>query len=273
MSLITAHQAVLTNRGLTQLLWADLPITDAQKDPTSLIDLFDDFTNVPAMNSATQVLDNKYTYISSTGVVINQVDDAIGLPARGVLELNVDSDNDIAAVQAHGGAFFISDTAGDERKLWLEARVSLAQLTAQNVFIGLAERDMTAAATTFVGATGVFADVDYVGFRIQEAAPSEWDAVHRITGGGGEVVVKNIAQTAVADTYYKFGLMYEPIRQNPLDGKILRYYVNGVEVGSIVTALPATFPDAIGMAPLFLMGAAGAVRDARCDWWKTSQVA
>lgn len=267
MSLITRLRGQV-QVGSSEEIWHDFPISDKLRNPACVSELFDDFDNQPTMNSATVVLTNKYAFISDTGVVINQIDDIAGNSFKGAVEFNIDSDNDVAAIQVHGGSSWISDTAGDERALWFEARVAVTQITAQSLFIGLAERDMTADGDQVFSDAGAIADISCVGFRILEADPDGWDAIHQKNGGGGEVVVKNEAQVAVAATFYKFGLVYQP--KNALDGKIVRWYVDGVEVGSI-TSLPSTFPDAVGLCPLFLCKAHGAVRDCRMDWWRSAQ--
>lgn len=265
-----------THNGLSEEIWHDFPISDKLKDPSCVFDFFDDFENTATMNSATAVLNTKYDHISDTGVVINGLADVaaggtVDTGFRGAVEFNIDSDNDIAAIQFGGASFFISDTAGDERQFWFEARVALSQLTTQSLFIGLAERDMTASGDVVFSDGGAIADISCLGFRILEAVPSEWDAIHQLNGGGGEVVVKNTAQTAVALDFYKFGMRYVPAAK-ALDSKILTYFVNGVEVGSLTTIAIATFPDAVGLAPLFVMKAHAATKDARMDWWRIAQL-
>lgn len=277
MALITGYRGgSAKHNGLSQEIWHDFPISDKLKDPSCVLDFFDDFENQPTMNSATVVLSDKYGYISDTGVVINGLADVAGggtvdTGFRGAVEFNIDSDNDIAAIQYGGASFFISDTAGDERQFWFEARVSVEQITSQSLLIGLAERDMTATGDVVFSDAGAIADISCLGFRILEAASSEWDAIHQLNGGGGEVVVKNIAQTAVASDFYKFGMRYVPAAK-ALDGKILTYFINGVEVGSLTTIAIATFPDAVGLAPLFVMKAHAATKDARMDWWRCAQL-
>jgi hypothetical protein len=254
--------------GCSEEIWHSFPISDKLRNPACAIELFDDFDNQPTMSSSTVVLTNRYAYISDTGVVINQIDDIAGNSFKGAVEFNIDSDNDVAAIQVHGGSSWISDTGGDERALWFEARVAVTQITAQSVFIGLAERDMTSDTDQVFADGGTIADISCVGFRILEADPDGWDAIHQKNGGGGEVVVKNEAQVAVATTFYKFGLVYQP--KNALDGKIVRWYVDGVEVGSI-TSLPSTFPDAVALCPLFLCKSHAAANDVRMDWWRSAQ--
>ncbi len=250
MALITGYRGgSATHNGLSQEIWHDYPISDKLKDPTCILDIFDDFDNQPTMNSATVILTAKYGFISDTGVVINQIADVAGGDTvdtgfRGAVEFNIDSDTDVATLQVHGAPIFLSDTAGDERQMWFEARVNTITVVTQAAAIGLAERDMTAGSDTFLVDAGTMEDVSFVGFRINEAQSDEWDATHQLNGGGGEVVVKNIAQTAIGADFYKFGMRYVPAAK-ALDGKILTYFVNGVEVGSLTTIALSTFPDAV----------------------------
>ncbi len=265
MALITAHRALSSN-GLSMNIWHDYPISDKLKDPACVIDWEDDFNNIGDLGAGTVLGDYAVVFAQSgSGDVQQRLDN------RGILRLSsgatIDDQVGMQAAGSVGGDIEISDTAGEGYKMWFEARVSLVQITNQGVYMGFAEEAMIANDAMFPNGSATQQNVAYCGFRILSGAPSEWDAVHNANSGTGEVVVKNIAQTAVAGTFYKLGMVYEPANNNPLDGKILRWYVDGVEVGSI-TSLPATFPDADLMSWMLTLktGTGSVARSVDIDW-------
>ncbi len=268
MALITAHRALSSN-GLSMNIWHDYPISDKLKDPFSVIDWFDDFVNNGDLGAGTIL--GPYAAAMDSGNDVQQL-----LAHEGILRLSLDNtDNDQAAIQASGGVggpIEISDTAGEGYKMWFEARVRLSDITDQTVFLGFAEEAMQVADALIADGGTALVDKDYVGFRVLSGDPDGLDAVHNKASGGGEVVVKNEAQVLVATTWYKLGMVYEPARFSPLDGKIMRWYVDGVEVGSITT-LPSTFPDAEKMAFLMtIKNGDGTARNFDIDWVRWAQL-
>ncbi len=268
MSLITAHRALSSN-GLSMNIWHDFPISDKLKDPACVIDWFDDFNNNGDLGAGTIL--GPYAAAMDSGNDVQQL-----LAHEGILRLSLDNtDNDQAAIQTAGGVggdIEISDAAGEGYKMWFEARIRLSTITDQTVFLGFAEEAMQVADALIADTGTTLKDKDYVGFRVLSGDPDGLDAVHRIESGGGEVVVKNEAQVLVAATWYKLGMVYEPARFSPLDGKIFRWYVDGVEVGSI-TSLPSTFPDADKMAFLMtIKNGSGVARNFDIDWVRWAQL-
>lgn len=268
MALITAHRALVSD-GVSQNIWHDFPISDKLKDPASVIDWFDDFNNAPDHGTGSVL--TPYASAGDSGNDMQQL-----LAHEGVFRLSLDNtDNDQAAIQAAGGVggdIEISNTAGEGYKMWFEARVRLSTITDQTVFLGFAEEAMYVADALIADGGTALVDKDYVGFRVLSGDPDGLDAVHNKESGGGEVVVKNEAQVLVAATWYKLGMVYEPTRNTPLDGKIFRWYVDGVEVGSITT-LPSTFPDAEKMAFLMtIKNGDGTARNFDIDWVRWAQL-
>lgn len=269
MALITRVRGAADGNGLSSEIWHDLPISDMLADPSCVIDWFDDFVNNGDLGAGTIL--GPYAAAMDTSNDVQQL-----LAHEGILRLSLDNtDNDQAAIQTSGGVggpIEISDTAGEGYKMWFEARVRLSTITDQTVFLGFAEEAMQIADALIADGGTALKDKDYVGFRVLSGDPDGLDAVHNKESGGGEVVVKNEAQVLVAATWYKLGMVYEPARFSPLDGKIFRYYVDGVEVGSI-TSLPSTFPDAELMAFLMtIKNGDGTARNFDIDWVRWAQL-
>ena len=264
MALITAHRALISN-GMSQNIWHDLPISDMLKDPACVHEVFDDFVNIGDLGAGS-LLSRFQTVFAQGGTGDVQQ----RLHHDGYLRVTTGAtDEDQASLVTAGGVggdIEISDTAGEGYALWFEARVSLVQITDQGWFLGFAEEGMSANDALFPDGSATMQDKDYVGFRILSGTPTAIDIAHNKESGGGEVVVETGAQTAVAGTFYKLGMKYMPIRSNPLDGKILRFYIDGVETASI-TSLPSTFPDAQLMAFLAtLKTGTTAARSFDVDW-------
>lgn len=232
--------------GCSEEIWHDFPISDKLRNPASAHEVFDDFVNIGDLGAGSLLSRFQTVFAQGgTGDVQQTLDH------NGVIRVTsgATDEDQVALVSAGGvgGDIEISDTAGEGYALWFEARVSMVQITDAGWFLGFAEEGAGANDTMFPDGSATMSDIDYVGFRILSGAPATMDIVHRINSGGGEVIVEAGAQTVVAGTFYKLGMKYMPIRSNPLDGKILRFYIDGVETASI-TSLPSTFPDAELMA-------------------------
>ena len=140
---------------------------------------------------------------------------------------------------AKGAIAKISSTAGGHAKLIFEARVRFQQIVAQNFFIGLAEEGLAAADT--VTDAGAMADKDFIGFRVLEGDSDGLDTVYR-KAGQTEQVVQDVAETLVADTWYRLGFVFDP---NAAASERIRFYIDGAELSGKVTKAnieAATFP-------------------------------
>lgn len=264
MALVTNYRDQVHN-GNSHEIWHDLPISDMLKDPACVGHVFEDFVNLGDLGAGSLLSRFQTVFAQSgTGDVQQR------LHHNGIVRVTSGAtDEDQVSLLASGGVggdIEISDTAGEGYALWFEARVSLVQITDQGWFFGFAEEGMSANDALFPDGSASMQDKDYVGFRILSGSPTAIDIVHNKESGGGEVVVETAAQTAVAGTFYKLGMKYQPIRSNPIDGKILRFFIDGVETASI-TSLPATFPDAELMSFLStLKTGTGAARSYDVDW-------
>jgi hypothetical protein len=259
-----------TTRGPSPNIWANCPVLDILEDPGLGMYFFDDFLNFSKHVSAQNV--QQYASYIDTGVTIQS------LPLiQGVLEVaGNDADNDEGSITTGGNTgtlAVISDTAGDDKKLWFEARIKKASIAdnACAFFVGLSEEAL-AAADTLVDDTAEIASKDMIGFRVKQDNGEELDFVYRKAGQAVQEVIAAGA-SMVADTYIKVGFVYDPNR--PAANRIA-IFINGVEQTTYVTATniaAATFPDAEELA-LLLATKVGAAAESKfqMDWWRLVQL-
>lgn len=236
------------NAGPSDGVWRDFEFGNVR----DYLFMGDDFLNFEDQVSTAE--HGGYISYLDTGCTCKKLDDGWGGVARLLLD---------ATGSDEEGAFTLIDsnqlgailTTGP-KKLWFETRIKLSSVAAISGFVGLAEENCPADSLLADDGTGI--NKDYVGFRILEADPDGIDAVYR-TASGTEGVVKNEAQVAVAATWYKLGIYY--------DEKYIRYYVDGVEVGSVLASTSGV-PVGEYLAPLFAFKQhAAAEKILDIDWW------
>lgn len=187
----------------------------------------------------------------------------------GVLLCDIDADNDEAYVtfdSVYAGAFGkISDTAGDNRPLWFEARCRFKNVASSSAtvakMVGL--RANVAAATLDIPDGGATIKVEeFVGFR---AVSGDGDGMDTVYVDNAEVVHTEAADDSnlviAADEWNKFGLYF--------DGTKLYYYVNGVKIGDGVLPSATNFPDAEPLKPYFggRLDGSDTANEIHLDWW------
>ena len=259
------------DRGPSPNIWADLP-RDIQ-DPNVGFELFDDFTNF-SQHISDQDTQQYASYID-TGVTLKQLPGVVG---GQVQVAGNDADNDEGVLSTHGPLAQVSDTAGDDRKLWFEARIKKASVANNGVsfFIGLAfdhgSSVPLSAAEALVDNTGALGAFSYIGFHVDAA---DGDALNFVYKAEGQSQVDHIAgvQALAADTFYKVGFKYDPKADT---SKRIAVYVDGTEQTTYVTGTniaAATFPDAepLGLCLATKVGAAAEVK-VTMDWWKVAQL-
>lgn len=167
------------------------------------------------------------------------------------------TDNQEAWCQWCGGGdpFIISDTAADARELVFEAAFRIVNITTAKYgfFIGLMEAGCAAADT--IADAGTLADKDMIGIFKPEGNTSGLDLVYRING---ESVVEHAGdwQTLATNTWYHFGLRYNPINKvlTPWWGVGTRATRMAPDKDNAILPTDigaATFPDGEGLAPIF----------------------
>jgi len=255
----------VTGTGPTPIIWADCPVLDIMLDPGVGHMHFDDFNNYS--NTATTVANaSGYpVYEGNTTITHGSVQD-------GVLEIfGTTNDNEGALQVGQGASFVISDTAANSAKLWFECRVKKSIITATEMgfFVGLAQEG--AGVASFMAATD-FAAVSLIGFWNAEAAATA-AFVYKDSAGALTTPIATV-DTLVADTYVKWGFVYDPLNE---PAKQITVYVDGVEQTTYVTATniaTSTFPDGDLLTPIIATEMAATADDVTVsmDWWRCAQL-
>jgi len=208
-----------------------------------------------------------YTSYEDTGADITPMATETG----GVIQFSTTAatDNDEAWLcpgEATSVLGAISDTADADKLTIFETRVRFPAITAQNVFFGLSEEGC-AAADTKDDDGDLAAAKDLIGFDVNEDDPDAVAFVYQLASGGLVTPIA-ITQTLVADTWYKFGFVYDPKAESAYR---ITVYVDNVANGTYVTGTniaAATFPD--GEELNFLAGIKESAATAvtfDMDWW------
>ena len=160
----------------------------------------------------------------------------------GVLELaSAATDNRNPAIATGGDIAGIVKPYTTTPKKWaIEARLKLSSILDQGFFFGVAAIGCCADNGILTDNSGVLIDKNCIGFLVVTAAPATVNAVYK-DAGQTAVTAAAAVYTLVANTYVKLGMLY-----TGKGSKALRYFVNGVEVGSVTKAVCAAvgFPDA-----------------------------
>ena len=259
------------DRGPSPIIWSDVP-RDIQ-DPNVGFELFDDFTNF-SQHISDQDTQQYASYID-TGVTLKQLPGVVG---GQVQVAGNDADNDEGILSTHGPLAQVSDTAGDDRKLWFEARIKKASVANNGVsfFVGLAfdhgSSVPLSAAEALVDNTGALGAFSYIGFHVDAADGDALNFVYKAEGGAQQDAIAGV-QALAADTFYKVGFAFDPKADT---AKRIKVYVDGTEQTTYVTGTniaAATFPDAepLGLCLATKVGAAAEVL-VTMDWWKVAQL-
>lgn len=231
-----------TDRGLSPDLWATCPVELLKKNPQRGTYMFDDFVNggiVVAANTSTAnaaVLGTTGKWAAFTDATAGTVITTETTNYQGVVKLEtdtIDEDCTIAypSTAETAGVYQFSDTT----RLWMEARVSILNITTNkfNGFFGFAEKGLLAT-NEVITDSDVMADVDYVGFQKTFAGTTLIASVFNTNGQTAHTPVDTDAVTVEANTFTKIGLY--------CDGTTVFFYQNGVR-GTGVTIVTADFPD------------------------------
>lgn len=269
-----------TDRWFSPNIWGDCPIEAIVNGTIPGRFFQDDFVGVVPNTSAgagatTGLGTAGYFIYGDTGVTVK----AQAGVEEGVLEVaGNDADNDESVVSTGSPSFIISDTAGDDKKLWFEARVKKASVAdnACGTFVGLGwdhgngvSVAKTLCLTDDDAALGAFS---FIGFHVDQANGDAMDFVYKANGQSAVVKIAAV-EVPVADTFTKVGFVYYP--DNPAAKKI-KVFINNVEQTTYVTATniaTATFPDAEPMAMVWAAKVGTAAESkAQMDWWRAAQL-
>ena len=261
--------------GSSPALWGDCPLESIRNGRIGGIIFEDDFVSALSLSAGAGDSLAGYLAYGDTGVTMK----AMAGVAGGILELaGNDADNDEGVLSGGSPAFVVSDTAGEDKKMWFEARVKKASIAnnALGMFVGLAwdHGDGVSVAKTLCltdndAALGAFS---FLGFHVDQADGDAMDFVYKAEGQAAVVKIAGV-HVPVADTWVKVGFVYDPAASAD---KRIRVFVNNQEKTTYVTATniaTATFPDAEPMAPVWA-GKVGAAAEskAQIDWWRCIQL-
>jgi hypothetical protein len=226
---LSAEGAV--GRGLSPAIWQAYGFIGGNfYDPSRRGFLFDDFARFPTMTSATDQ-DGYYTY-QDTGVTIAPYSTTDTSEEEfGIVQI---AGNDAEDDEGHlelgdgtAGLVRIDNTAGERCVVCAECRMKRTSVTDAHTgfYFGLAEPGISAA-DAMVDETHALVAKDFVGFCALAASNDELDAVYSIASGSLVQVTDN-ADTPVADTWMKLGILYDPLEAS---GKKLKFFVDGAEI-------------------------------------------
>lgn len=242
--------------GLSQSLWHQCPLENIRRDPSYGTYFYDNFEEGGAALSSNTVTLRRWTGYADTGSTITGRSGAWTKDtANGVVVNMDDTDNDLVVLQAGkqtgaGGAFGISDTAGDNCPLWMEAGFEVGSIAASvpSVFVGLAAPNLNDADNEIFSDSDAFAQVAHLGFLRPTGDPDSLDIVY----GAASQTPNTHAdawQAVAASTLYRVGLHFNGKKITPYFNGV-EYAANAITVSDIATA---DFPDAERLTPTFFV--------------------
>lgn len=281
----SANNQLNLGRGLSPNLWADFPIAEIQNGTRDGVYQFDDFLETAYVVPTTEGnYGNGWKGFSSTGGVMTTTgSDATGAnSAWGVLALGSDGDDEGASLQKNNAPFKLAgpQTTLNARtgKLVFEARCKVSSIgdTISDFFFGLCELTTLTATVPITATGGTLADKNFVGFHrpgtARTVAGTGGAIINATYKTDGNAVVKPFtdALTLVADTWFKAGMVYDPL------ACLLTFFVNGISCGtgySLVSTAGNPFPNDINLAlTIATLNAAAGTPTCSCDWIACGQL-
>jgi len=250
-----------TTVGPSPIIWADCPTLEMIHDPGVGIHFFDNFlvSNIENGDGYQGLGDNAPVY------VVDTLNGRVAITSGG-------TDNDQSMLGTSVDLAHISDASSEAAKLWFECRVKVSSIADMGLFVGLAaEADM---AVDFLddNTADIVTTVNGIGFHTATTAPSTVRSVYH-NGSGEATAVESGVHTFVADTYVKLGFVYDPAEA---DAKQIKFYVNGAETATSVTATniaASAFPDSVNMGLLATTKTGeGVTKTLTLDWWRVAQL-
>jgi len=256
-------------------LWGECPIPQILEDSGVGYHFFDDFLAAYDFATNTAVTNvGPYEIFTGNGPSLAG---AVNLPG-GAQTIISGASADVTAILTLGGGapFMISDTSGEDRKLWFEARIKISSVTDADqapFFIGFAEEDRSAANGIFAdagGDLGFTTTIDLIGFGRFD---NDGDSLSFIYQKGGQTCQDVLQIALAADTWIKVGFLYDPTAPA---AKRIKVYANNLEQSTYVTAAniaAATFPDAEELTLIMgMQNDSTTTNTLSVDWWRAAQL-
>lgn len=274
MTAITRYLGSASDRLLSPGIWTGFPTTEIQAGAKDGVFEFDDFTSYETV--ATTVVNAPHGVPVFEGTTaVRGTAGTTQATSHGILELFVTADDEEASLERGGGTsapYLINNAAGESKKLCFECRVKDSLIdNVGNHFIGLAAPGTLVA--DFINDTGTdYSDTSFIGFTRHEDDGDSWDFTYQATGQAFSNIATGI-HVPVADTFVKFGFVYDPDAPN---ARKIKIFVNSVEQSTYITTTlidTATFPEGealnIGAAT---KASSAADRTLSVDWWAGGQI-
>lgn len=258
-----------TGRMWTKSIWDRIPWDQIQAGEREGAVFFDDFLRMPAFAALDADLHLYATY-SDTGNTIQQAADS----EFGVLEMKTDAtggDDDVIITtggNVGGMVKFIKRATDVPHLIAFECRVNKSSITTGAMFVGFAEEGL-ASSSGLIQTDNAMENKDFLGFHMA-GANADMDVLYNKESGADPTTVITTADTIVADTYVKWGLLYDYRSSN---AQQVAVYIDGVVQATYITKanidVTADFPAGEEMALYFAgKNTSAAANTFRMDWWK-----
>jgi hypothetical protein len=238
-----------TDRLPSPAIWGDCPVLGLMAGTVNGVYFFDDYTTSydVATNETTVLKYGPYEIYTGNGTNLLGSGGLTGVGGHQVWASGDTADVNGVMTLGGGAPFMISDTAGDDHKLWFECRFKVSSVTTADqvaFFFGLSEEDRAAANGVFAaggGDLGVTTTIDLLGFgRFDD----DGDSLSFFYQKASQTAQDKVQIALAADTYIKVGFVYDP--KGPSSKKI-KVFANNSEqatAGASATDIAAaTFPD------------------------------
>jgi hypothetical protein len=254
----------------TPAIWDNIPWTAIEAGKREGWVWHDDFINTPVMS--TTATTGLYACYADTGCTI--LPGATNEYGEVVLTLDAD-DNQEASIQMHGttggNAKFILQATAVPHMIAFECRAKVSTIVG-SAFLGFAEEGACGDAG-LISDTGTIPDKDCIGFFLPEADPDGWDFVYNKSGGADPTTKIADVDTAVVNTYAKFGFLYNYKNSHSQQIKV---FIDGVLNSTYVTKAniddTTNFPGGEEMAPYFCVKNVTDIKAMTMDWFRVAQV-
>lgn len=256
-------------------IWDRVPWSDLWKGKLKFF--HEDFTN---FGVAIAESSNAATYCGDSGLWLSYEDTSdvptqLATDDNGVLNLSIAATDNNESWLMPGSAtsvMFVPKTkANGGTSIFYEARVNMSTLVG-NMFVGLAQEG-SAAADFIADSGGTLADKDYIGFLVDEDAPTVARFVYHKASGTAKNISTSI-HTFVADEFVKLGFIIDMDEWG--NNKRVKGFVNGVEHADALTNTlyenTTDFPTGEEMHVIFGGKNNNAAKVVRADWIRCAQL-
>lgn len=257
----TGVQRTDTTRALSARVWHRCPYVAWMHNFGGLV-LGDEFGNYGGLEQAPYKIDE-----TDSGTVSIPTDEVGGVMR---LATSANDNHEIYVASSNDEGGFLKVVKDSLKPIWFEARVKVNEIVTGSVYVGLMNEgelagDVMADTQTDSAILDTSAP-DFIGFiTAGDSTAAGLDAIYMDQATvGAHIIHKADAHTWVADEYVKLGVAFN-------GGNIIRFYINGAQVGTDLAVDAAEVPD--GEELLFVAGDkanTGTDHQLDVDWWKAA---